>query len=492
MVRKSVMLLSIGLLVLAVAVSAHPRLAVAQGGNPTTTYQLNMRTGPGTTYDTVAVLPAGTEVVMEARNADISWVLAHTVDNSARGWVASLYLTYPPGVAASRLPVSSEIVGAPVAPANPAAPANPPPAVPSSTGANAFTAYEINVRGGPSGSASVLTRIPGNTPLILEARNDDGAWVLARTTDGSVRGWMSSLYLRFSGVTVMSLPVSSESVSVAAGPVPPGTNVNYQGVDMHGYDPAKIQGIDLNTIPIIGQPTQRAHDIFLEGQAKGNDPSVVMKVGDCSSKHWYFLSQFGFGQYNLGVYTNLQDVVNQFSASLGYDSQAAHNGFNANAVLAPEWANPAACQKGESPLACEIRIHKPSVAFIMFGTSDLLVMNPYEFDFYMRQIVSETAAAGVIPILSTFPGNLGFPEKTIIYNQIVVRIAQDNGLPLVNLWLALESLPNHGLEPDGFHLSETPYGMSGQLVAPYLSYGYPERNLVTLQTLDAVWRGSMH
>jgi len=33
-----------------------------------------------------------------------------------------------------------------------------------------------------------------------------------------------------------------------------------------------------------------------------------------------------------------------------------------NAVLAPEWANPAACQPGESPLLCEFRLRKPSVA----------------------------------------------------------------------------------------------------------------------------------
>jgi lysophospholipase L1-like esterase len=217
----------------------------------------------------------------------------------------------------------------------------------------------------------------------------------------------------------------------------------------------------------------------------------MMKVGDCSSQHWYFLSQFGWGDYNLGAYSNLQGVVNQFGESLAYDSQATHNGFNVNAVLAPEWADPSVCQAGESPLQCEIRIHKPSVAVVMFGTSDLLVMTPYEFDFYLRQIVVELSDAGVIPILSTFPGNQGFPEKTVIYNQVVVRLAQDFGLPLINLWSALETLPNEGLEADGFHLGEPPYNMSAQLVAPYLSMGYPMRNLVTLQTLDAVWRGAM-
>ncbi|GIV81414.1 MAG: hypothetical protein KatS3mg051_0768 [Anaerolineae bacterium] len=106
----------------------------------------------------------------------------------------------------------------------------------------------------------------------------------------------------------------------------------------------------------------------------------------------------------------------------------------------------------------------------MFGTSDLLVMTPGEFDHYMREIVDRTIEAGVIPILSTFPGNMGFWDRTILYNQIVVRIALDYDIPLINLWLALESLPNHGLEPDGFHLGEPPYGTSCYLTAP-LSVG---------------------
>ncbi|MCZ7539605.1 MAG: SGNH/GDSL hydrolase family protein [Anaerolineae bacterium] len=184
-------------------------------------------------------------------------------------------------------------------------------------------------------------------------------------------------------------------------------------------------------------------------------------------------------------------MINHFGESLAYDGEATHNGFNANAVLMSMWANPAACQEGESPLECEFRLHRPSVAIIMFGTSDLLVMSPAQFNTFMRQIVDDSIEAGVIPILSTFPGNLGFWKETILYNQIVVRIALDYDIPLINLWLALESLPNHGLEPDGFHLGEPPYGASCTLTDPYLSTGYTTRNLVTMQTLDAVWRGAM-
>ncbi len=327
---------------------------------------------------------------------------------------------------------------------------------------------------------------------MLEARNGDSSWVLGHTEDGSLRGWLASLYLKFS-VSAASLPYSEEIIA------PPATSIEnaatsatgYDGINLGNFNLASVEGIDLTAVPVVGGATGTARAIFQTGRAMGNNPNVVTTVGDCSSEHWKFLSQFAWGDYNLGAYANLQPVIDHFGESLAYDSQADHNGFNANAVIAPEWANPGYCQAGESPLLCEFRIHKPSVAVIMFGTSDLIVMAPAEFDFYMREMVEKTIEAGVIPILSTFPGNLNFWNRTILYNQIVVRIARDYDIPLINLWLALENLPNHGLEADGFHLGESAYGTSCMLVDPYLQSGYPMRNLVTMQTLDNVWRGAM-
>jgi hypothetical protein len=260
---------------------------------------------------------------------------------------------------------------------------------------------------------------------------------------------------------------------------------------MGPYDPSLVNWIDLASYPVVAVPTGRARSIFLQGRALGNNPNVVAKVGDCSSEHWYFLNPFAWGQYDLGEYSDLQPTIEHFGESLAYDSQASHNGYNVNAVIAPEWADPSVCVAGESPLECEFRIHKPSVAVIMFGTSDLLVMSAYEFDFYLRDVVEASIEAGVIPVLSTFPGNQGFPNHTILFNQIVVRVALDYDVPLINLWLALERIPNEGLEADGFHLGEPIAGNSCILVGENLQRGYPVRNLITLQSLDAIWRSSM-
>ena len=479
------------LIIVSVLALGLPLTHAQDGSNASTSYQLNMRTGPGTTYTVVTVLPAGTPLVLEARNADTSWVLGHTLDNAYRGWVASLYLSYPAGYAAVRLPVSDEIVPAPNAPESSPAESAPAEQAAPSNGVGAYPNYQMNVRSGPGKNYPSLGQVAANTGLVLEARNADSSWVLMHTEDGSMRGWLASLYLRFVTVSPAGLPLSNETLEVPGAAPVAGTTNSYDGINLGGFDLASVEGIDLTAYPAVGNATARARAIFWEGRAMGNNPHVLAKVGDCSSQHWYFLQPFAWGQYNLGAYGYLQGVINQFNESFAYDSQADHNGFNANSVLAPEWANPTVCQAGESPLLCEFRLHKPSVAIIMFGTSDLLVMAPAEFDFYMRHIVQESIDAGVIPILSTFPGNLNFWNRTILYNQIIVRIALDYDIPLINLWLALEQLPNHGLEPDGFHLGEPPYGTSCILSAPYMSYGYNVRNLVTLQTLDNVWRGAM-
>lgn len=495
----------LGLVVLLIAAgNLYP--TAAQDNQPYATYQLTMRTGPATTYDVVTYLDAGTSLVLEARDADIAWVLGTTPDGAFRGWVYAIYLTYPAGYAAARLPVSNEIVNAaaPTAPVNhPQTNTEPEAAAPAAApgGVTAYAVYDLNVRSGPGTNHSALGVIPGGTGLVPEARNGDASWILAKSADGAQRGWLATLYVKFEGASAWNLPESGEVISPppAAGGTSPGPNSNvpsttgggYDGIVMGSFDPATVAHIDLAAYPTVGRSTPRARDIFLNGRAVGRDPHVLAKVGDCSTEHWYFLSQFGWGRYDLGGYSNLQSVITHFGESLAYNSEAANNGYNVNSVMNPDYANPAVCESGESPLDCEFRIHNPSVAVIMFGTSDLLVMSAYEFDFYLRDIVRLTIEHNVVPILSTFPSNLGFESHTILYNQIVVKIAEDYGIPLINLWAALENLPNHGVEADGFHLDEPPDDNSCYLTGEYLQNGYNVRNLVTLQTLDNVWRGAM-
>lgn len=265
----------------------------------------------------------------------------------------------------------------------------------------------------------------------------------------------------------------------------------YEVVDMaDGADLiyARARAIDLADYPVVPSSAGRAPAIFRYGQALNRNANAISKVGDCNSVEWLYLQPFGDGQYDLGSYAYLQAVVDRYAASFAYRTYAAHNGMSTLSVLDPIWASPVACLSGESPLLCEYRLHNPSIAVIMFGSNDLLVLTPAQFDHYLRRVVHETIQAGVVPILSTFPGYSSYPDRSILFNQIVVRVALDFNIPLMNFWLALESLPAHGLDPDGYHLNGPVTRAADFTSARNLESGYPLRNLVTLQTLEVVWR----
>ncbi len=299
-------------------------------------------------------------------------------------------------------------------------------------------------------------------------------------------------YLRISrDVSLYRLPISEESVGGAGGP----------------QEPSILPTVVLNknlTAAVLPQITSKVRrtvrNLLALGRQLGNNPAVFSKVGDCMTDHWAFLDVIGYKRYNLGNYGYLQDVINYFSVSprdgvtdsFVAKSQASLNGFNSAAVQDPTYADPKFCDKGESPLECEYRLDKPGLAVIMFGTADVLVMTPQQFNYYLRGVIKKTMDRGIVPVLSTFPENLAVRDKSRQINQVILTIAQEKGLPLINLQKALESLPNNGIDADSIHLTIPPDGNSGFFTDHYLAtYGYNVRNLLTLQALDVIWRQAM-
>lgn len=340
----------------------------------------------------------------------------------------------------------------------------------------ARTLYALTVFNRPDRTSVIVGVLIPQAKIILEARNADTTWVLGHSTDGSVRGWVESRYLQLPSKDLLPGLLFSNEVLY----VPSDTNLEIVR-----------STIDVSAYAIIPSQMDFARWVFERGQMLGNNPQVVSKIGDCISDNRHFLSPFGWREYTLGSFANLQPVIDYFGDSLAYDSLAAYDGLVTTAVLDSVFANPLACLPGESPLHCELRVHRPAVAIIMFGAQDLLFTPAEAFDDSLRRIVHETLQAGVIPILSTFPGNLQMWAQSYYYNQIVIQVALDYEIPLMNLWRALYDLPNHGLNQDGRHLS-LPLTRSGDLTASNLQRGYPMRNLISLQALDAVWRGAMN
>ena len=280
-------------------------------------------------------------------------------------------------------------------------------------------------------------------------------------------------------------------------------DLEYPLPEFGSFDLELVEDIDLEELPVLPELTETAEKVYDQGVEAGNNPQIFAKVGDCmTATTEYFFGPYGVeaDAYDLGEYEELQQVIDHFNIparsegfeenSFGNPGLATASGFNSASVLDSLWADPNWCEANESPLLCDYRLSNPVYSLIMFGTNDVMVFEADFFDFYMRQIVVETLNRNIVPVLYTIPSRPEFPEKTYLFNQVIVGIAQDYDLPLVNLWLAIQELPNEGVdELEPIHLSIPEDGDTGIFDEEHLTYGYTMRNLVSLQTLDILSSG---
>jgi hypothetical protein len=240
-------------------------------------------------------------------------------------------------------------------------------------------------------------------------------------------------------------------------------------------------------LPIVPTISDTARAIYQRGLEMGNNPQAFSKVGDCQTSTDFFLVDFDHpDQYRLGdEYAELQSTIDYYQGSFSRQSLAVKDGFNVAAVVSPLRADPKQCNAGETPLACEIRLNRPSVALISMETN-FKQRTADEYGKYMRQIVEYTISQGVVPILGTKADNI---EGNNSINTEIAIIANEYDIPMWNFWAASQPLPNHGFDTglqDGFHLSfsrnffDEPKNMLS---------AWPWRNLTALQVLDAVWHG---
>lgn len=146
----------------------------------------------------------------------------------------------------------------------------------------------------------------------------------------------------------------------------------------------------------------------------------------------------------------------------------------------------------DAPLRCELRLTRPGVALVMFGTNEAANrLPPAQFQANVDRIAGELMAAGVIPVLSTIPHRTDRESanaRVSAYNVAVMDVAAARGVPLVNVWRALQGpdMARRGMEADGIHPNAVGYGAA--LTDRGLRYGHNQRNLAVLQTLDKLRR----
>jgi hypothetical protein len=251
----------------------------------------------------------------------------------------------------------------------------------------------------------------------------------------------------------------------------------------------------------ISEIPPRVRTIFRLGQRLGNRADVFAKVGDSITASNMSLRPLGEDAYKLGDYEEaFGDTRAYFSTAIARTgnsfvnkSLAAKVGWSASVVLNPNYADPAHCEEGESPLDCEYRLLQPSFAFIMLGTNDVGFVSEATYRHNLERVVSETIRRGIVPLLSTIPprtDSADIGEKVVRFNAIVREVAQDYRIPLMDYYALMNTLPNKGLSDDGVHPNVPPRGYVAvaDFNARDLQYGYTARNLLMLATLSAVWQ----
>lgn len=332
---------------------------------------------------------------------------------------------------------------------------------------------DSSLYGYPGGGGNVIHVLPAALSLTVIGRMDDNQWLQVVTPDAQV-GWVRrdalNVYIDLEAISVTAFVGQAQPTSA---PVPVASGSIITGI------------------------TRRSREIFEQGQQRGNRANVFSKVGDSLTVATFVLHPIGWGRYNLREYGYLEPVVRYFSTenartanAFANISLAADNSWTTEDILNPAAANPAFCQSGETPLACEYRLVQPALALILVGTNDAAEIAVSVYRENMRQIIDVTINNGIIPVVSTIPDRPGFENQVVQFNAIVRDLAREYDIPLWDYGRAMRLLPNNGLSDDGVHPS-WPSGdviVAADFTARNLQYGYTLRNLTALQVLDALWR----
>jgi hypothetical protein len=265
---------------------------------------------------------------------------------------------------------------------------------------------------------------------------------------------------------------------------------------------------ELPVVPTLG-PVVTGHleKIAGRGELVGNQPGVFAKIGDSITASPSFLQALACQPPRLGSWEELQGTLDFFggapvprgseegqcpvSNSYSRLGIAAVGGSRAVDALLPRESF-AECE-GLPAVSCELRLIRPSVALIMFGTNDLEDFNAVQFRRDLARVARLVSSAGTIPVISTIPPRTSwlFSRRVMRFNAEIAALAENRALPLWNFWRQLNEpgVPGGGLSGDGVHPSVLcPPCTAIDFRPAGLRQGYALRNLGALRVLDLLRR----
>lgn len=345
------------------------------------------------------------------------------------------------------------------------------------------TRVEVLIYAAPDNRSSVLAQVSAQMPLTIHARDELAHWLL---TD---QGWVASGYVDLPDNVRLTdfLVITVDSLAVPT--AIPLTD-----------DPHLLEIINrLEATPLLHNiDTDSVRQIF---ERAGRRVDIFTMVGDSNTTNGDFMRPLGLeaNTCDLGAYSYLQDTIDFFSTPLrdnvansfvnSTSSIAANKGLGTSAALDPFWATSPLCESRESPVACEYRVSQASIAIIMLGQIDINYARetPDVYRANMEEIVQLSLDNGVVPVLTTL---VFLPERdewatSIEYDGILLDLAEQYQIPLINMWRAAQTLPGYGIGPDRSHLAAR-VGSFCSFTGAEQELGGTLRNLLTLQMLDSL------
>ena len=227
-------------------------------------------------------------------------------------------------------------------------------------------------------------------------------------------------------------------------------------------------------LPVLPEPSESIREIYQKGRTLGNDPTAFSIFGDCQSRPVEFFGVFETDPLLVeSLPAELRETVEYFNGSFNRESSTSQDGTTPGALLWDQWhRGQYGCSFGETPVDCELRIHRPAFVIIQIGTH--FESRNTE---YLRKIIAQLIEEGVVPILASKADNRELDDRI---NRDMALLADEFNLPFWNFWAALTNLPDRGL-----------YVMDGreEQGAVYLNEEAREIHRYTgLQALNIVWR----
>lgn len=261
-------------------------------------------------------------------------------------------------------------------------------------------------------------------------------------------------------------------------------------------------------VPALGPVvTSHLEKVARRGEQLGNRPGVFAKIGDSITASPSFLQALACLPPRLGAWGRLRGTLEYFgttsvppgseeaqcavSNSYSRLGVAAVGGWRAADALAPRESF-SECE-GLPAVSCELRLLRPSVALIMFGTNDLEDFTAARFRLDLARLTRLVSGAGTIPVISTIPPRASqrFSRRVARFNAEIAALAENRALPLWNFWRELvePGVPHLGLSGDGVHPSVLcPPCTAIDFRSAGLRQGYALRNLGALRVLDRLRR----